>query len=611
MNSPVRTYILFLCVVFSLLIARLVYIQLVNEQWKEMAEINARKKRIILPDRGYLYDRNQKLIAASKPEFDLQVIPREMKAFDTTHLLHLLDIDLASLKKSIRSAKRYSSYKPSLVYSGITKREHAQMIEFMHNFSGFEFQKRYVRDYLISNGAHILGYLGQVTNSDMRKDDFYSKGDLKGKTGVELAYEHNLRGTKGYEYLTVDVFNRYVDQYAEGKYDKKPIPGKEIQLTIDIELQAYAEKLFQGKRGALVAIEPSSGEILALVSSPTYNPKLLGGKNQSMVISELLDKKIDKPLFDRSTLAEYPPGSIFKPVIGLVSLQYKAITRNFTNHCNHGYTFGRLHVGCHCGTYKESIGITKALYKSCNSFFIQTYLRFLKQYETSAQGINTWNKAISKFGLGRFLNNDLPFGKRGLIPDANYYANFFGHNHWTNTMTLSNGIGQGEVLMTPIQMANITTILANRGWYKIPHIVKTIAGKPIRNSRFNKPHLVGIDSIYFKPVIDGLCQVFNNPQGTAYNSHLADIEICGKTGTSENPHGEDHSLSIAFAPRIKPKIALAVVVENGTWGSKWASPMASLIIERYLTKLIRRKNLDAYITNTAIDYELEKPKNNE
>lgn len=254
------------------------------------------------------------------------------------------------------------------------------------------------------------------------------------------------------------------------------------------------------------------------------------------------------------------------------------------------------------------MGITKAIYRSCNTFFIQTYLRFLKQYETSAQGMNTWNKAISKFGLGRFLNNDLPFGKRGLIPDANYYGKFFGHNRWTSTMTLSNGIGQGEILMTPIQMANLTAILANKGWYRIPHIVKSIAGNEVQNTRFNKKQFVDIDSIYFKPIVDGLCKVFSEPDGTGYRARIYDVELCGKTGTSENPHGEDHSISIAFAPKKNPKIAIAAVVENGTWGAKWALPIASLVIEKHLKKRLRRPRLDSIITHTSIDYD--KPKQN-
>lgn len=589
---------------FAILAGRALYLQLFRPDLEYLSDLNSIKNRVKNPDRGYLYDRNNVLLVASKPEYDLLITPNELSQFDTNKLVTLLGIDKKYLKQKIEDAFNYSKYKTSIIYSGISKEKYAKFIEYLIDFKGFESQKRFVRHYVNPIGPNTVGYLSEVNERDIKKDVYYTKGDLIGVTGIEKSYEEYLRGEKGVEYLTVDVFNRYVEKHKSGKKDIDPIPGEDINVSIDYELQKYGEQLLKNKRGAIVAIEPETGEILALVSSPSFSPLGLGGKNQSSYITQLLLDSINKPLFDRTLLATYPPGSIFKPLVGLIALQKKVINPHSKFSCNHGISFGRLFIACHCGTNGGSNNLRQAIKKSCNSYFINAYLKTLTSENDLKNNLDNWAKLSNKFGLGTFLNNDLPTGTKGTIPNSYYYNYYIGKGKWTATMTLSNAIGQGEVLLTPIQMANYTAILANRGWYITPHIVKSINKETKLPKQYYTPKNVPIDSNYFKPITEGLCDVFNSQGGTSYWYRLSDIEICGKTGTSENSHGEDHSLAMAFAPRKNPKIAVVAVVENGTWGATWASPMVSLMIEKYLTKKIKpyRKPLEARMINGVINY---------
>ncbi len=513
------------------------------------------------------------------------IIPREVKPLDTIEFCDLLKITKGDFIHKFNKAKRYSTRISSIFLSQLSKTDYAYLQEKMHKFKGFYIQKRSLREYPINSAANVLGYISEVNEQMIEKNPYYQLGELIGTAGVEKTYEEILRGTKGVKFIQRNRFNKEIGPYKNGMYDTLPIPGKDVTLTIDTKLQQYGESLMVNKRGGIVAIEPSSGEILALISTPTYDPNLMVGRDRSKNFTKLYLDTINKPLFDRGLQGEYPPGSSFKVISALTALQENVITTFTTVKCFGGYKYGaskNAFMQCHCETFGSPVNLNKAIYRSCNSYFSNAYRKVIEKYPTATEGMNVWNKHVESFGLGNYLNNDLYVGKKGLIPEGNFYNKWYPKTRWTATYTISNAIGQGEVLTTPIQLANMTAIVANKGFYYIPHIVKKIKGKEIDKKFITSKHTT-IDKKYFDPVIEGLFNVFENPSGTARWSRVKGIEICGKTGTSENPHGQDHSIFIAFAPKDNPKIAIAVFVENGYWGSRWAGPMASLMIEKYLT----------------------------
>ena len=592
-------------------ILRLFYIQIVNKSYETLSQNNAVIEISDYPERGLIYDRNSKLIVANKASYDLMVIPENINYFDTTLLCKLTKTKKKELIINLKKAKKFSKRLPSIAINQITKENYATLQEHLWKFKGFFIQKKSVRDYRILSGANVLGYMSEVNNSDLRKDRYYKLGELIGRQGIEKSYENELRGAKGKKFLQKDRFNRIIGSYQEGRFDIKKKNSKNITLTIDSDLQSYGEKIMKNKRGGIVAIEPQTGEILALISSPSYNPNLLIGKKRSVNYKILANDSLSKPLFDRGLQAQYPPGSPFKTLNALIGLQENVINTKTVFLCNKGYSYSKgAFMECHCkkGTRNN---LLKGIYNSCNSFFAKTYTRIIKKYNTPSESLDNWRKHLESFGLGNYLGYDLPIGKTGFIPDSKYYNRWYKENGWSAPTIISNAIGQGEILTTPIQLANITAAIANRGFYYTPHFLKS--SDSIKNNKFFKKNITSIDSLNFEIIIEGMHQVIE--KGTAKIAKIKNIEVCGKTGTAENftkvnnvkTQLTDHSIFIAFAPKVNPKIAIAVFIENGYWGSRWAAPIASLIIEKYINSKIERKWLEKKIMNGSLQNEYKKP----
>jgi penicillin-binding protein 2 len=577
----------------GLLIIRLFYLQIIDDTFKLKSENNAIKIKYEYPERGYVYDRYGRLLIANQPSYDIMVIPKDVneKEMNIKKFCALLEITEDFYKEKIRKAKVYSPMLPSVFLSQLNKLEFAAFQEKIRRFSGFYIQKRSLRDYQVSYGANVFGFITQVNENIVKKNPYYVGGDLIGRQGIEESYETYLRGQKGVKYILKDKFNREIASYKEGKYDTVAKQGDDITLTIDGELQKYGEELMVNKWGGIVAIEPKTGEILALVSAPDYDPALLVGRKRSKNYTLLHNDSIAKPLYDRGLLAEYPPGSPFKILTALVALQEGVIDENTSFNCHHGFSYARgRFMRCHCtgGARKLNDGI----YQSCNTYFSSIYMKTINKYNSPSYAVDVWSNHLKSFGLGDFMGYDLPIGKRGKIPTSKTYKRLYPGWHWDSKTIVSNAIGQGEVLMTPIQLANLMAAVANRGYYYTPHIVKKIKGE-LLDKKFRTKHVTTIDRKHFEPVIEGMNAVYG-PGGTASGLGLDGIEICGKTGTAENylkVNGkrvklQDHSIFVAFAPKVNPKIAIAVFVENGYWGKRWAGPITSLMIEKYLRKKI-------------------------
>lgn len=588
----------------SLLVIRIFYLQVIDETLKLKSENNAIKKKYEYPERGYIYDRKGKLLVANQASYDIMIIPREVKKTDTLEFCQLLNITKEDFISKIEKAKIYSPRLPSVFLAQLNKSEFAAFQEKIRKYEGFYFQKRSLRDYEVAFGANIFGFITQVNEKLVAKNPYYNSGDLIGKQGVEESYEALLRGTKGIKYIQKDKYNREIGSYKDGKYDTIAVQGEDINLTIDAELQKYGEELMINKRGGIVAIEPSSGEILALVTAPSYDPAILVGRKRSKNYTELYHDSIAKPLYDRALLAEYAPGSPFKILTGLVALQEGVIDENTTVMCNHGFSYARgRFMRCHCSG--GALQLHRAIYQSCNSYFATSFMKNINKYSNPSQSVDIWSNHLKSFGLGQFMGYDLPTGKKGKVPDSKTYKRMYPNGGWRSTAIVSNAIGQGEVVMTPIQLANMMATIANEGYYYTPHIIKKIEEHTI-DEKFTTKHVTTIDKKYFKPIISGLFDVYN--LGTARALRVEGIDICGKTGTAENftkiggvkVKLEDHSIFVAFAPKDNPKIAIAVMVENGGYGAAIAGPIASLMIEKYLRQKITRVDLEKRILATSL-----------
>lgn len=588
----------------SLLVMRIFYLQIVDDTLKLKSENNAIKKKYEYPERGYIYDRKGKLLVANQASYDIMVIPREVKNTDTLEFCQLLNITKEDFIKKIQKATIYSPRLPSVFLAQLNKSEFAAFQEKIRKYEGFYFQKRSLRDYEVNFGANVFGFITQVNEKLVAKNPYYNSGDLIGRQGVEESYEDLLRGVKGVKYIQKDKYNREIGSYKDGKYDTIAVQGEDINLTIDAEIQKYGEELMINKRGGIVAIEPSSGEILALVTAPSYDPGILVGRQRSKNYTELYRDSIAKPLYDRGLLAEYPPGSPFKILTGLVALQEGVIDENTTVFCNRGFSYARgRFMGCHC--HGGALQLHRGIFESCNSYFATAYMKTINKYAKPAQAVDIWSNHVKSFGLGQFMGYDLPTGKRGKVPDSKTYKRIYPNGGWRSTTIVSNSIGQGEVLMTPIQLANMMATVANKGHYYTPHIIKKIEGHKI-DEKFTTKHVTTIDKKYFEPIISGLFDVYN--LGTARSLRVEGIDICGKTGTAENfakiggvrVKLEDHSIFVAFAPKENPKIAIAVMVENGGYGATIAGPIASLMIEKYLRQKITRIDLEKRILATSL-----------
>lgn len=594
-----------------ILVARIFYLQVIDETLKLKSENNAIKKVFDFPERGYIYDRNGKLLVANQPSYDIMVVPREIKEIDTLEFCNLLHITKEDFIKKLEKAKIYSPRLPSVFLSQLNKAEYAAFQEKERKFEGFYTQKRALRDYQVHDGANIFGFITQVNEAIIEKSPYYNPGDLIGKQGVEQEYEEVLRGVKGVKYLLRDKHNKIIGPYKNGEFDTISQQGKDLTLTIDHELQKYGTELMINKRGGIVAIEPKTGEILALVSAPTFDPGLLVGRQRSRNYTALYNDSIAKPLYDRGLQATYPPGSPFKIVTGLIGLQEEVIDENTTFYCNGGANFGRF-MKCHCGLH--SLQMNNGTYKSCNSYFGNTYKRTIEKYKDSYYSVDNWANHVRSFGLGQYLGTDMPIGAKGLVPTSKMYKKWYQGAPIRSSYIISNSIGQGEVLTSPIQLANMMAVVANQGYYYTPHIVKKIKGQTL-DKKFTTKHYSTVDKQYFPPMIQGLADVYNI--GTASGLRVEGLQICGKTGTAENKirvagktyQLKDHSIFVAFAPKENPTIAIAVFIENGYWGSRWAGPIATLMVEKYVNGVITRKDLEERMLNGSLASEYEKIEN--
>ena len=564
----------------------------------------------VYPERGLIFDRNGNLLVANQPSYELIIIPENTSEFDTISFANLIDMNPDKLKKEINSSIAYSNKLPSVIKSQISKEKNAFLQEKIWLFEGFYLRKNSVRDYIKPFASNVIGYTGEVDRNDIANNSYYENGEMIGKQGIEKYYEDELKGIKGKKYFQKDRFNRVIGPFNNSLSDVSPSKAKNITLTIDIDLQEYAESLLQNKRGGVVAIEPSTGEILTLVSSPTYRSEQFIGENRTENFNKLLNDSINKPLFDRSLQAQYSPGSPMKILNALIGLQEGVINENTTFTCNAGHYYARnAFMGCH-NSFGTISNLRKGIYNSCNTYFARTYSGIIDKYETPSEGLDNWANHIKSFGLGDYLGYDLSIGKKGFIPESDYYNRFYGNNKWGSSTTISNSIGQGEILTTPIQMANFATAIANRGFYVKPHFVKKVDNKSINDRDKN---YTTIDKENFEIVIDGMVDVVD--RGTARIAKINGINVAGKTGTVENfiliedekKQLTDHSTFIAFAPAEDPKIVVSVFIENGYWGSRWAAPIASLIIEKYLKEDVGRKWLENRMVSGSLMDEYEKP----
>ena len=593
-------------------ILRLFWVQLIDINDVKLSNKNSVEKVYNFPERGYVFDRNDRLIVGNELFYDLMIIPAELKPIDTLEFCKILKITKTTLIDKINKAKKYSRVKPSVFLSQISKTDYAIIQEKLWKYKGFSVRKKSNRNYLLNSASNILGYISEVNDYEVKDNSYYESGELIGRQGIEKSYEKKLRGLKGVSYFEKDNFNRTTGSYKEGIYDTLLKPAKNINLTIDSNLQIYGDSLMVNKFGSIVAIEPESGEILSLINAPSFDPNLLIGRERSTNYLKLKNDTIGKPLFDRGLQGMYPPGSTFKLINGLIALQEDIITPSTKILCNAGHFYSnKRFMKCHCkpGTYND---LNKAIYNSCNTYFATIYKKTIEKYSSSKQGVDNWKNHVNSFGLGNYLGYDHPLGQPGLIPDSKYYDKWYPNNRWRAATTISNGIGQGEILTTPIQLGNIAASIANRGWFITPHFVKKISNDSIK-LKYREKKYSSIDSIHFEKIVQGMYDVIE--KGTAQNSKIRGIEIVGKTGTAENfikiddvrKQLTDHSIFIGFAPKENPKIAIAVFIENGYWGTRWAAPIASLMMEKYLNKKVERKYLEKYIFNGNLMNEYLKP----
>ncbi len=591
------------------ILVRLFYIQILDNDYKLSAENNSRRKEIQYPSRGLIYDRTGKLIVSNQAVYDIMIVPREVEEFDSIDFCQTVGIDMPTLRslfaevqQNIRR-RRISAHKPSTFIRQLSGERYAVLQEKLFRMSGFYAQRRTLRKYEYPSAAHVLGYVGEVNDNIISNNSYYQAGDYIGISGIESSFEEHLRGKRGVNYLTVDVIGRTVGSFQNGDYDTVAVSGDNLTLSLDIDLQMYGEALMQGKTGSIVAIRPQTGEILAMVSAPSYDPALLVGRDRSTNFP-ILAGDPQKPLFNRAIQAWYPPGSTFKTINALIALQEGIITPETRFPCSMGYTVGRFHLGCH--NHASPLDLRQSIQNSCNAYYCYVLRNLLddKKYGSIGVALNTWKDYLVKFGLGYRLGIDIANENRGFVPNADYYAKSLGPN-WKSLNVVSLSIGQGELLLTPIQLANVAATISNKGWFITPHIVHKIENGEIDDT-YRQKHYTGIDTTYFNVVQDGMeAAVWSEYGGTARTARIPGVKICGKTGTAQNPHGRDHSIFMAFAPREDPQIAISVYVENSGFGATWAAPIASLMVEKYLKGEIapERKYLEKRMIETHFNVE--------
>jgi penicillin-binding protein 2 len=573
--------VLAVAVIYTL---RLFYIQVIDKSYQLSSNNNSRLRVLEYPGRGLISDRYGKVMVYNEAVCDLLVLPQQVKVFDTLELCRILSVDLAEFRESVKKARDYSKYRQSTVVRQISPEQIAAFTEKLYKYPGFSVQIRSQRKYPQSIAPHILGYVGEVNQGDINSDVYYQSGDYIGKSGLEQEYESYLRGRKGISFMLVDSHNRLQGKFENGHYDTIPEPGRKLTTSIDAGLQEYGEKLMAHKKGSIVAIEPATGEILAMISSPSYDPNELVGRIRGKNFERLMNDSLN-PLFNRATMSRYSPGSIFKVIQALIALQLGVIDEYYSVDCNKNI------IGCH--NHPNAHGLREGIRYSCNPYFYNVFRRIILQGKSTSQfqdsqiGLKTWAQMVCSFGLGQVLPSDLPGIKPGLVPDVAYYDKWYGANRWAFSTIYSNSIGQGEVETVPIQIANLAAIIANRGFYYVPHFVKAIEGLDTIPARFREQVTTPIDPKYYDIVSDGMQGVVYDPGGTGSRAQVPGVVVCGKTGTVQNSGGkEDHSGFFAFAPRERPRIAIVAYVENSGAGGVYAAPIVSLMIEKYLNGTI-------------------------
>lgn len=600
-------------IILLIFVGRLFYLQVLVDDYKAFADSNAFLKKTQYPSRGMMYDRNGKLLVYNQPAYEVMMIMREVAPFDTLDFCQTLGITKEQFDKRISDIKDrrlnpgYSSYTPQLFLSQLSAVEYGALQEKLYRFPGFYSQNRTIREYAFKSAALVLGNIGEVSPSDIKKDNYYVQGDESGRFGLEKSYEQQLRGEKGVEILLRDAHGRIKGRYENGKHDKMPVSGKNLSLTLDVDLQMYGELLMSNKIGAIVAIEPATGEILAMVSSPSYDPSILLGRQRGKNYAEL-QKNVQKPLLNRPIMSAYPPGSTFKVAQALVFLEEDIITTETTYPCSMGFYSGNFRLGCHA--HASPLNLPYAVSNSCNAYFcygLKAMLDNRRKYPRIHDGLDRWRDMMVDQGFGYPLGIDLPSEKRGLIPNSTYYSKIYGERRWNPITLISISIGQGEILATPLQICNFSATIANRGWFVTPHLVKKVENDTISTAYVTRRY-TNIDPIHYQPMVEGMHMAVE--AGTARIGRIDGIPMAGKTGTAQNPHGRDHSIFMGFAPVENPQIAIAVYVENAGFGATYAVPIASLMVEKYITGSVneQRKWVEDRMIQTEIDqYSIRTP----
>jgi penicillin-binding protein 2 len=580
---------------------RLFYIQIIDKNYKQFAADNSLRKETIFPARGLIYDRKGSILVRNTTIYDVMVVPAKVKDLDTNALCRLLEVEKSDFEDNFEKAYK-SRYRPSPIVRQITPAQYGRFQERLFEFRGFYVESRTVRTYPLGVAAHAIGYLGEANDDDIAQDEYYKMGDYIGMSGLEKSYEPRLRGKKGIRMVMVDALNREQGRYMDGKEDIQSLPGEDLNTGLDLTLQEYGEKLLQGKKGSIIALDPKTGEILAMVSMPAYDPNLLLGRERAHNYGQLILNP-DKPMFNRAISARYPPGSTLKTVEALLALQEHVINKSTTFTCSGGYHLSAKHtIHCHSsGTFNAA----DAIKMSCNTYYCNVFRVMVDQrrFDNPAKGLDDWAEGLNSFGLGTKLGIDIPNENKGLVPNAKYYNRHYGERAWKSSNVISLGIGQAEISLTPLQLVNQAAIIANRGYYITPHFVKSISSKQKTEVLKWPKKYVQIDSVNMNLVVDAMEQVVEH--GTAYMSKVPGIAICGKTGTAENPHGKDHAIFIAFAPKINPRIAIVSIVENAGMGATWAAPIATLMIEKYLTDSVKRPLWEKWIMDASYLHKLD------
>ena len=618
MNLDARRNVIlsFIFLVVGIYLVRLFYMQVIDDTWTLRAQEIAEKRKEIFPPRGVIFDRKGKKIVTNQTYYNLMMVEDSIVNLDTAAFAKLIGWSKQEVRNRFReivkgegsyynkiTGKRTPNYQTIRAYpflKELTLEEMSKIAPHLANFKGFYEEATSARNYPYKSAANILGYLSEVYREEIEVDHFYKPSNNIGRAGIERFYEKELRGIKGIKYIITSALNNAIESYADGKYDTTARQADPLKMGMDVELQTYGEELMSHKKGCIVAIEPSTGEILSMVSAPSYDPNLLVGKRNISANYPKLARDPNLPLFPRPLQAEYPPGSIFKLVQSLIGLQEGVIT------ANSGFPCDKSMVGCH--NHPSARNIAEAIKFSCNPYYYQAVRRIIQQgvkknnFADAEYGLNKWYKYIRSFGLGKELDADVSGQRPGLIPNSDFYDKWYGHHTWAFSTIRSISIGQGEVKLTPLQMANIVAIIANKGWYYTPHFVKSIGYRgPL--PQFRKKHWTMIDRRHFDPVIEGMRLVVNEDGGTGKQARMDNIIVCGKTGTVQNPHGEDHSVFFAFAPMKNPKIAIAVFVENAGWGGSWAAPISQLMIEKYLKRKVSDKDKEKRMIEAQIAFK--------